>query len=330
METFEIQQQFFNHVKEILPAHLSLVDQLCDLLDLSMDSVYRRIRGEKPITLSELKLICEKYHISLDHVLQLQSDTVVFRAPSLKQKQFPFIDVLNSIHEQLKYINSFRSKEMLYLCKDMPIWQFYLFPELAAFKTFVWAKTIHNEPAFSGKLFSLDEFKFDDCVAVGKQIINEYNQIPSIELWNEESINSTLNQIKYYRDSGGFKNNKDLDTVVDSFEVTIEHLKQQAEKGVKFMPGDTDIMHKATVQLYINEIVIGSNTVLAEVDNKTVSFIPYNVFSYIITKDELFNKSVFEGFHTLKSRSTLISGTGEKDRNRFFTFMKDKINSLRK
>ena len=58
MHSTELKQQLFNHLKEKLPPHLSLVDELEDLLDLSADSVYRRIRGDKPITMAELKTIC--------------------------------------------------------------------------------------------------------------------------------------------------------------------------------------------------------------------------------------------------------------------------------
>lgn len=330
MDTSELQQQLFSYLKDTLPSHLSLVEDLEDLLDLSADSVYRRIRGEKPIALYELKKICEHYHVSLDQLLQLQNDTVVFRAPDLAKTNFPFGDVLKSILQQMQYFNSFKTKQMLYLCKDMPIWQFFLFPELAAFKTFVWAKSIHNDPLYAGKTFSLEEFSFDDCFATGQLIIREYNKIPSVELWNEESINSTLNQIKFYKEAGGFKYIKDVSTILDSFELTIEHLKSQAEKGLKYMPGDGDVLYRAPVQLYVNEIVIGSNTILAELDNKKTAFIPYNVFSYMLTKDSRFNESVFDGFHTLKSRSTLISATGEKERSRFFTLLLDKVNGLRK
>ncbi|MEO7984730.1 MAG: helix-turn-helix domain-containing protein, partial [Bacteroidota bacterium] len=70
MENNEVQQQLFNILKENLPPHLSLVDELGSLLGLSADSVYRRIRGEKPIDLFELKKICEHYHLSLDQLLQ--------------------------------------------------------------------------------------------------------------------------------------------------------------------------------------------------------------------------------------------------------------------
>src|SRR5690349_13324860 len=117
MDTPDLQQQFFNHLKSNLPPHLSLVDELADLLDLSSDSVYRRIRGEKPITLPELKKICERYKISLDQVLQLQNDSVVFQAPEINHHSNDFEDYLRKMCGMVKYFNTFRDRKMLYFCK---------------------------------------------------------------------------------------------------------------------------------------------------------------------------------------------------------------------
>jgi hypothetical protein len=330
MQENELQQQFFNHLKSVLPSHISMVDELTELLKLSYDSVYRRIRGEKPLALNELRYICEHYHISLDQVLQLQNDTVVFNAPDINHNGLPFVDYLRGMLAQFKYFNSFKQKQMLYLCKDLPIWQFYLSPEIGAFKTFFWSKTLLNQPEFSNKLFSLSEFSFDDCLVLGQEINREYNEIPSIELWNKESINSTLSQIEYYRDAGIFKTDEDFLAVVDSFDQTLDHLGQQAERGVKFMPGANEVSHRAALQLYINEVVIGSNTILAELNNKRISFIPYNVFSYMITNDHRFNESTFNAFHNLVSRSTLISATGEKERNKLFRLLRERVQNLRR
>jgi len=330
MLAHELQQQFFNHLKSILPSHISMVDELTELLNLSHDSVYRRIRGEKPLALDELRQICGHYHISLDQVLQLQNDTVVFQAPEINQASLPFWDMLKGMLLQLTYFNSFEKRQMLYLCKDLPIWYFYVFPEIGAFKTFFWVKTIQNHPDYSHKLFSLSEFSFDDCFATGQQVIKEYNQIPCIELWNWETISSTLSQIKFYRDAGIFKNDADIEIIINSFDKTLDHLQHQAEKGLKFMPGDTDVSYRSPVQLYINEVVIGSNTILAQLNDKRISFIPYNIFSYMLTKDVRFNESSFNVFNTLVSRSTLISGTGEKERNKFFRSLKERVQDLRK
>jgi flagellar hook-basal body complex protein FliE len=329
MSTNEVQQQLFNYLKSHLPPHLSLADELCGLLGISADSAYRRIRGEKPITLTELKRICDLYQLSLDQVLQLQADTVVFRASDLHKNSFPFSEILNNLLQQVKYFNSFREKHILYLCKDIPIWHFFHVPELAAFKTFFWAKTIHNEPAFMNRQFSLKDFDSEAYFKVGQQVIREYNEVPSVEIWNQESINSTISQLGFYKEAGVFADKKEIGQVLDSFIQTLDHLQQQAEKGTKFMIGDKDVLYKSPVSLYINEVVIGSNTILTRLDGHTMSFIPYNVFSFLSTKDQLFGESVEKSIGIIQSRSTLISETGEKERNKFFNSMKERVNSLR-
>jgi hypothetical protein len=292
--------------------------------------VYRRIRGEKPLDLNELRQICERYKISLDQVLKLQNDSVVFHASAINNPVFLFTDYLKGVLQQLKYLNSFKERQMLYLCKDLPIWQFYLFPELAIFKTFFWIKTLLNQEEYIHKSFSLSENSFEECLELGKQINREYNQLPCVELWNKESINSTLSQIEYYRDAGLFKTRGDLEIIVESFEKTLDHLELQAEKGVKFMPGSSDVSYRSPLHLYINEVVIGSNTILAVVDNTRIAFIPYNVFSYMVTKDIRFNESALQAFENLVSRSTLISGTGEKERNKIFQLLRERVRNLKK
>jgi hypothetical protein len=329
MENNELQQQLFNHLKGILPVHLSLADELGNLLNLSSDSVYRRIRGEKIITLTELKKICEKYSLSLDQLLQLENESVLFDAPGMKGKEGEFVEYLKGMLQQFQYFNTFKHTEIHYLCKDAPIWYFYLFPELAAFKTFFWSKTINNQPALSTKTFSLNEFPYTDCFIIGQQILEEHNKINSIELWNLESIHSTINQIAYYRDAGNFKSAKDLDAVINSFHQWLNHLQLQAEKGVKFMPGAREVSYKASLQFYVNELILGNNTMVIQLDGKSLTMITYSVFQYLFTRDALFSDKVNSSFENLVSRSTLISKTGEKDRNRFFNSLREKVNSLK-
>ncbi len=330
METTQLQQQLFRHIKESLPAHLSLVDELCHLLDLSADSVYRRIRGEKPVTLIELKQICEHYHLSLDQLLQLKNDSVLFRAPGISRGTVPFEEHMKGILEQFRYFTSFKQGEIYYLCKDAPFWYFYLFPGLAAFKTFFWSKTINNEPALADRSFSLEEYPFEQCFAIGQQILEAHSRMHTIELWNLESIHSSINQIAYYREAGIFRDRKDLLAVVESFIQMIDHLQAQAVKGVKFMPGTTEVAHRGPIQFYVNELILGNNTILLNLDDKRVSMITYSVFSYLITQDDRFAARAFDTFNTLLSRSTLVSRSGEKDRNRFFNTLRDKVNELRK
>lgn len=329
MVTSEIQQKLFAHIKNSIPEHLSMVDQLCDLLNVSADSIYRRIRGEKPVNLQELSIICEKYQVSLDSLLQLQTNNVVFKASDLHKKDFSFLEILINMQQQLTLMNSFKQKQMWYLCKDMPFWQFYLYDELGAFKSFFWAKTIHNAPEYANIKFSLSELDFSEHIALGKQCAALYNNFPSIELWNVESINSTLNQIRFCIDSDGFADEKDIHTVIDAFAACIDHLRMQAEKGLKYMPGASEYNYGAPLQFYVNEVIIGSNTIIADLDGNKVAFIPYNIFSFLQTRDVNFSETVLHSMKNLLTKSTLISSTGEKERNKFFKQLNMKVAALR-
>lgn len=330
MSETNLQKELFNQIKNALPDHVSMVDTLADLLGLSYDSVYRRIRGEKPITLDELKLLCEKFHVSADQLIRQKAESVLFDAPGLNNHKATFIQHMQGMLQQASYFNSFEKKEMCYLCKDAPIWNFYLFPEIAAFKTFFWSKTINSEAELNDKIFSFEEFPYTDCFEIGQQILREFNTIPCIELWNVESMHSTLNQVIYYRDAGNFKSNKDLEMVLDSFLKMINHLQLQAEKGVKFMPGDTEVSYKAPIQFYVNELILGNNTMVMNLNGTPLTMVTYSVFHYLFTKDNRFYVKVMDSFNTLLSRSALISKTGEKERNRFFNALREKINGLRK
>lgn len=329
MESTELQQAFFHSVKNSIPIHLSMVDEIADLLNLSYDSVYRRVRGEKPLTMVELKTLCEHFHISVDQVLQIKTDSVVFQAPGINKENEEFVDYLGRLLKQLRYFNSFKERQMLYLCKDLPFWHFYCFPEIGAFKTFCWIKTIRNHPAYQNKKFSLTEYKFEDCYVIGQQILQEYCNIPSIELWNYESLTSSIRQVEYYKEAGLFSNKEDFHLVLDSLDKTLDYLQAQAEVGKKFMPGSTELTHKEPFQFYVNEVILGNNTIMVELDDNKYSFITYNVFDYLVTKDSRFSTQSFQSFYNLLSRSTIISGTGEKFRNRFFGYLHERVAALR-
>jgi len=52
--------KLFRHIRELLPGHVSLADEIAGILDISTDSAYRRIRGEKPISLEELQKLSSR------------------------------------------------------------------------------------------------------------------------------------------------------------------------------------------------------------------------------------------------------------------------------
>ena len=106
------------------------------------------------------------------------------------------------------------------------------------------------------------------------------------------------------------------------------HLRDEAEAGVKYMPGTSPISSRVPYRLYINEVLLGNNTTLISLDKTLYCYINYNGLNYFKTKDSRFTSRSMQHFNTLVSRSTLISGTGEKYRNKYFSVMEQKINGL--
>ena len=330
MAETNLQKELFDHIRNSLPANVSMVAELADMLNLSYDSIYRRVRGEKPLQLNELKLLCEHYNLSLDQVLQLQSNKVLFTDNEANDPGTGFKEYMEGLLQQLKYFNSFDHRQLSYLSKDVPVFYFFYFKELAAFKSFFWSRSILNDPGFERKNFSLDTFDGDEYFKIGQKVLKEYNSIPSTELWNYESIISTILQIQYYSDAGIFETTADLNKVVDSCSAMLDHLEKQLEKGRKFMPGAGEAGYGATLKFYVNEIILGNNSILVETDDIKTTFINHIVLKYISTTDKKFTEKAFHNFQNLVSRSVLISETGEKDRTIFFKTLQEKLQACKK
>lgn len=326
MDATNIQVAFFQHVRSILPDHLSLVDEIAELLKISNDSAYRRIRGEKAISFEELQVLCGHYRVSLDHFLHLQSNSVVFSGRLTDISTFTFNEYLKGVLEQLTWFNTFEQREMIYLTKDIPFFHHCLFPELASFKFFFWRKTVLHDPELSRKRFSCAEVD-EETASLTRKIADAYMILPSQEIWNPECINSTLRQIDYYRSTNGFNDSEDLRRIIDCLEQVINHLEIEAEEGYKFFPGDVKKVKRSTFKLFVNEFILGDNSIYVTMNGTEVAFLNHSVMNYLSTRDPVFTKYTGRHMNNLIRKSTLISEVGEKERARFFNLTREKINS---
>ena len=111
-------------------------------------------------------------------------------------------------------------------------------------------------------------------------------------------------------------------------ETLINHIERQAELGTKFLIGSSPHLNAAPYQLFVNELILGDNTYLAEMDQMRVSFLNHSVLYFVSTTDEAFNKAMFNSLDNLIKKSTQISSIGEKERVRFFNRLRDKIHHM--
>ncbi|MDZ4758606.1 MAG: hypothetical protein SGJ10_10800 [Bacteroidota bacterium] len=325
------QMHFIQMIKNKLPNHVSLPEQIASLLNIGDHSAYRRIRGEKVMSLDEVLLLANHFEISLELLNpKISNDQVWFSFKTLDNKSFTFEQYLQSQIDHLERISKAKEKEMIYSAKDLPVFHYYHFDELAAFKIFVWKKAIMGLEEYQDRQFSIDTVNEDQNIVMGKMALERYIAVPSVEIWNDETPHSVLRQIHFYYDMGVFKNKKEALVLVDQFMEMMNHLEKQAEVGHKFHVGDNPSEYGSTYKLYNNEVVLCDNSIFAVTDDQKGVFITHNTLNYMFITNRDYCDTTQLWLNNLMKRSTLISSASEKARTQFFNTIKEKVEVVRK
>jgi len=246
---------------------------------------------------------------------------------AISEKGMTFSEWLQTILTEIKDIHTCKQKEIYYSAKDIPIFHFFEFPELFAFKSYFWNKVLFATPGYEQKKFNFDVP--EQVLGVVRSILATYNKIPTIELWNEETFNSLIRQVEFCYVCGYFSGKTDALMVLDHVEVMVNHLEQQAATGFRYLHGENPDGVDGNYRIYCNEVLLGDNTIFVIKNGLSKTFLTYNVINLLVTESPIFCKQIEVSLHNLIKKSTLISSSSEKERQRFFHTLTSKIEELR-
>jgi len=328
MELFkQVQKRFLDEIKGKIPNNISFAEVIAEDLNISNDSAYRRIRGDTYLSFEECMVLCKKYNVSLDSFFMNDSNYVMFNHRAIDVETFSFESYFKSILVNLEAVKRFEVKEVIYAAKDMPPYHLLMFESLAAFKLFFWMSNIHHFPQFENKVFDLEIFS-KDLLGLSKKVWESYVAIPSTEIWSEETVNATLRQIEFMYDCGRFKSKEDAIHLYEDFREVIKHMHKQAKKGFKYLYGKENASgDEKNFQLYYNEIIIADNTVFFKMGDTRMVMLGHNVINILATTDPVFCQHTENILKNIIRNSTLISVVSEKERNKFFLNLTDKIDA---
>lgn len=326
MDALSTQLAFLNNIKTSLPATISLVDELAELLNTSNDSAYRRLRGDIILSVDELIKICNHFKISFEITPQTSAGNIAtFSYNKLKDEENGFKNWFLNLSNNISHIASSKNSHIMYAAVDVPIWHHFNSDELIAFKLFYWQKSILNSPDFATKNYDA-KFIDSELIDTAKNILNTYNQTTSVEIWTEDTLNSTLKQIEYFWESGFFENKEIAFQLCYEVELSIQLLKQKAEqecKNINTPNGAKDFT------LYESEVMLGNNCILVNANNNKSVFVSNNTFNVMSTANEAFVAENEMWLNNITKKSILISGVNEKQRNKFFRQLQTKIDDLK-
>jgi hypothetical protein len=328
MVATEIQIQLFNQIRSLLPAHISLSEKIASLLEISIDSSYRRIRGEKELSFEEISRLCIEFNISIDQILNLGEGKVLFSGRFINPEKFRFEDALRQILKQLQRINSFEEKKLIYQNKDISFFFYLMFPDMIAFKYFVWMKSHFQFPEFRNTPFSFNVLT-EEQESLIRQIKQTFIKIPSIEIMNPDNILTDLRQIEYYKVTQAFQSAEDLNRIYDGVEKMVAHLELLAQLGRKFLPGEDFEKEGCPHTIYVHDFHYGDNEAVALVGENKMTVLTHSAINVITTNDQKMSEYSWEFMQNIIRKSTLISVTGEKARTRFFNLIRERIHEFK-
>jgi transcriptional regulator with XRE-family HTH domain len=315
-----IQALFLDQIRQILPKNVSFADELAELLNVSRDSIYRRIRGETILSLEEVKKLCGQYKISLDALMSPSTEIISFNKRTIDPVRFTLADWLASIIQSLEVMNNIPEKELVYSAKDIPPSYYFKFPDLALFKLFFWMKSYHRYPKFENVNYK-PELVSSELLSAGKRLWKLYAEVPSSEIWSDETFNVTIRQIEFYLENG-FLTLSGAKALFDDYLVMINDIRNSAAAGVK-KDGTGDF------RLYRNEFLISDTTLLYKMGDKRMAIITYSTMNTLSTIQEAFCQETENYLNNIINKSTLISTTGERERNKFFNLIENRIQQRR-
>lgn len=323
------QISFLKKISDLSINRYSFSQELASLLDISLDSAYRRIRGETRLSIDEIILICSHYNISFDEFNNINQGTVTFRFVSLlgtaqklsKEEQFNiYADYLQSILEDLKYLQQEKNSNIIYAATDIPLFHLFKYPKLTIFKNFMWL--ILQEKNIDQKI-SFDQFKFPTSIQKVMENISEtYNSIPSIEIWSSNTTETLINYIELYYDSGYFQHKNDAIALLSEYETLLSAISNSMDAS-----GTTQ---KRTFELYLSDTKIENDLILGKQLNNEFSYIRFHIVNSLRTMNPIFCNEVNIFLENLIESSALVSGIAKKQRFQFFKKAQVKINQVKK
>lgn len=325
----DLQQAFFQKILDRFPGKTEAVVHLAGLLNVSENGIYRRFRGDTLLTPDELMRLAQHFEISVDAIIHRESTLIPFTYNQFARPITNFDTFISQVHENIAAIASIPDVHVYYASQEVPIFQYFFFPELLAFKLYVYGLTAWNFDYLRHRKFSL-ALVSPHAIELGLECVRLYSLIPSKDLWNPGIIDNTLNQIEYMAQEGRFESPELACLICDQITALLERARKMAEYGKKIFKNESPESNYAQFDLYYNEMINTNNTIMVKTPKGTMMYTTFSNPNFLKTSNQRFCDHTKEWFEATISRSTSISVHSATSRNRFFHRLFSKVENTRK
>lgn len=300
------QKHFIYIISEQLPEGVKLVDFLSDLVHLSKEACYRRIRCEVEFTLSEVVNIAKALNINLTSlVIREGGDKVTCNLRVIKEKNL--VDsYVKKLEAELNVLEGFESKSkhsLLMVSKELPELLYFGSTGLMKLRLM---KLQLNQGVSNPKGFDQIELspRLKKVQGVYWEAIQHFNIVLYL---GPELLTGMLYDIEYFYKTDMLSledKNLLLAEIAEVLDLISDIGSTGAHKGKK-------------IDLYISHLAIELSHTCLVSDGLEATILDLNYPNTLLSFDRTFNQARAHRLQVIKRTSTLISQSGEMEKTAY-------------
>ncbi|WP_111682109.1 hypothetical protein [Winogradskyella tangerina] len=320
-----MQEQFFNALRQRSADNTSFVEEIAGILDIGYDAAYRRINLRTNLSLEESVILARHYKLSLNKLFEVDSpNTVMTELPPQPKDEKGLEQWFKVSLQNVQPLTKVKSAEFIWSGKDISLFHTLTDSFLTRYKMFVWLKDLDTSMTKSKITFDewvreIPNSLLDSAFSLG----NVYKNINITELWNDNTVTGTLQQLLYYYEAGLVAKETALKICQDIHDV-IDHTEQQTIH--QSILGSES---KKSFKLYKCDLHMLTNCLMVTTAHQKVFFVPFTVLTYFKVEHQATCDLMYGFLQKQMNISKLLVNAGEKDRALFFNRMHKKIDMLK-
>jgi hypothetical protein len=295
------QESFLKALRAKIPKSASIIEEVAYVLEISYDASHRRISEKSKFSIDETITLANHFNISLDHLFSKKEKVIVEKTIEIETLK-DMLQYFRTSAEQIEILTKNSKTTLFYSAKDIPLFYFMDGTILSKFKAFVWLNLLNTNQ----KKVNFESFIIDESFAEYMQKLkNVYENTVVNEVWNDTTINSSLQQILYFHEAG-LLSLKSANALCKDLKRIINLIQEKCNAPT------------TSFNIYYNELILLNNNMLIETEEKLTMFVPYTLLGYFITDNEESCKNVHHFFKQQIINSKPLGQSGIKEQNLFF------------
>jgi len=322
MDTNTPNSRLLNAIKQNLPKEVSVLNALMDILNISKEAAYRRLRGDVQFTVDEVILIADTLHLSLDQALMsTTNEQLSFELKPqrfyFEEESFPEYKPLEQFLYSLKKIAKQPESEFAITSNTFTLFPGHLFYQIFKYTTFKYMyenENIQELKPFKDIIVPQSFFKLNRDIVLATMNIKETSYI-----FYSRLLDDFVGELKHFMDMQ-LMTREDVELIKADLSKFVDLLDKLTLNGC-FDTGNK-------VNIYISNVRFDTSYSYMVADNYTLSMIGAFSINHLTSSSENALIKIKERIHALKRVSDFISGSGEMKRISFINEQRRVIDTL--